>query len=1216
MSDTLTVEVGSPEILVITENNVAAELITLIDTNPTIEVMAAGNMGVPGPKGDQGIQGPVGGQGIKGDKGDKGDTGATGPQGPIGNTGATGATGPQGVKGDTGSQGPIGNTGPQGPVGATGADSTVPGPVGPKGDKGDKGDTGTTGATGSQGPQGNTGPTGATGSQGPQGNPGATGATGTAATATAGTTATLAPGANATVVNAGTTSAAVFNFGIPTGAQGPQGIQGIPGPAGSGSGDVVSTTTLTAGAGLTGGGNLSASRTFDVGAGTGITVAADTVAVDTAVIAAKSYVDTQDAAHVAAPDPHPQYSTDADLNGYAANHYNATEPHPASSYMKTRQASVNGWNETQEGQWVVGPTYPGTPPPGGQGWWIMEIINYAPDWTIQRAYSPFTFGNSPEVWERGKETTTGQTFTAWRHSEARWFLDKHVAAADPHPQYLTDAELAAALPPESDAAFNTNYGVGAMPTPGTANGATAIGSAALNLATSGNSTAVGRQALGNKTAFNDCTAVGAQAGYNATGGGLTLIGHGAGYYPNVVTGNNGTYIGCLSSPYAPGQGIGGTGVGSYSRTNTNASSLGYQAEARGVKSVAIGQGAIATLDNQIMLGTATETVYAPNKVKIGAGTGVPTSVLEVHGPGNTSAFALVYDAQPAEYRNTIKSYFHGNPASNVMDFVLRHNSTDHLVMQLRADDKIIYNGNPVFMGDVGVNLGLTATPLAALHAQTKDGTNDNANIAMSYGGDPSYRAMIRGTWSGAGLPSNWMRFTMRTGLDGIERTVWTAIGDGSMTVAADPTVALGVATKQYVDGRTPTLPPETDANGNTGYGINTLISLTTGTANTSIGQWALSSVTEGSNNVAVGDSAGRFLTTGTNNIVMGNRALATATNGQGNLGFGAYALESAIGDYNVAIGFAAAQTAGSGCVAIGAWAGIYGAGNPNDALSFGYNAQASNGGVAIGALAQARGNHSTAIGFNSVATLDDQIMLGTAAEKVYAPGGLYAQTDLAVGLVYSGAYAGIQRLPVGASGSSGNAILLGSAGDNQMYLMSAVGSNIYIRPSYSGASQWTWTTADCLASTPLTLPADPTTALHAATKQYVDNKVATVDLSTKVSKTGDTMTGNLVFSAAASAWSYIRFAEGSNRRWEIGKSVDWAHLDFMRYNGSGTYVDTPVSINSATGELSVTKPLWLTDPVPVYSNNAASKAYVDGRVVVGGAKPSSPAVGTIWVPAG
>jgi hypothetical protein len=44
----------------------------------------------------------------------------------------------------------------------------------------------------------------------------------------------------------------------------------------------LSARNLTAGSGLTGGGDLSADRTFNVGAGTGISVAADTVGLDTA----------------------------------------------------------------------------------------------------------------------------------------------------------------------------------------------------------------------------------------------------------------------------------------------------------------------------------------------------------------------------------------------------------------------------------------------------------------------------------------------------------------------------------------------------------------------------------------------------------------------------------------------------------------------------------------------------------------------------------------------------------------------------------------------------------------------------------------------------------------------------------------------------------------------------------------------------------------------
>ncbi len=92
------------------------------------------------------------------------------------------------------------------------------GPEGPQGPVGPAGPSGATGSTGPQGPQG------------VQGLTGATGPAGAAATATAGSTTTLAAGAPATVVNAGTTSAAVFNFGIP---QGVQGIQGVQGPTGT-----------------------------------------------------------------------------------------------------------------------------------------------------------------------------------------------------------------------------------------------------------------------------------------------------------------------------------------------------------------------------------------------------------------------------------------------------------------------------------------------------------------------------------------------------------------------------------------------------------------------------------------------------------------------------------------------------------------------------------------------------------------------------------------------------------------------------------------------------------------------------------------------------------------------------------------------------------------------------------------------------------------------
>ena len=66
------------------------------------------------------------------------------------------------------------------------------------------------------------------GTVGPAGPPGPAGAAGAAATIAVGATNTLPPGSLATVVNSGTPNAAILDFGIPEGAQGPPGPAGPP----------------------------------------------------------------------------------------------------------------------------------------------------------------------------------------------------------------------------------------------------------------------------------------------------------------------------------------------------------------------------------------------------------------------------------------------------------------------------------------------------------------------------------------------------------------------------------------------------------------------------------------------------------------------------------------------------------------------------------------------------------------------------------------------------------------------------------------------------------------------------------------------------------------------------------------------------------------------------------------------------------------------------
>lgn len=88
------------------------------------------------------------------------------------------------------------------------------GPEGPAGPQGPEGPQGPQGETGPAGPQGETGPQGEQGEQGPSG------INGVSATITVGTVETLPANTSAYVNNVGTTTDAIFNFGIPQGIQG------------------------------------------------------------------------------------------------------------------------------------------------------------------------------------------------------------------------------------------------------------------------------------------------------------------------------------------------------------------------------------------------------------------------------------------------------------------------------------------------------------------------------------------------------------------------------------------------------------------------------------------------------------------------------------------------------------------------------------------------------------------------------------------------------------------------------------------------------------------------------------------------------------------------------------------------------------------------------------------------------------------------------------
>lgn len=101
--------------------------------------------------------------------------------------------------------------------------ASLKGSQGPQGEQGIQGERGEKGEPGEQGPQGIQGVQGPQGIQGPQGEKGETGSAGVdgkSATITIGTVTTLDAGSSATVENVGTSTDAIFNFGIPKGADG------------------------------------------------------------------------------------------------------------------------------------------------------------------------------------------------------------------------------------------------------------------------------------------------------------------------------------------------------------------------------------------------------------------------------------------------------------------------------------------------------------------------------------------------------------------------------------------------------------------------------------------------------------------------------------------------------------------------------------------------------------------------------------------------------------------------------------------------------------------------------------------------------------------------------------------------------------------------------------------------------------------------------------
>jgi len=168
----------------------------------------------------------------------------------------------------------------------------------------------------------------------------------------------------------------------------------------------------------------------------------------------------------------------------------------------------------------------------------------------------------------------------------------------------------------------------------------------------------------------------------------------------------------------------------------------------------------------------------------------------------------------------------------------------------------------------------------------------------------------------------------------------------------------------------------TKNNTNQFFGYESGLNVTSGTSNSAFGYNALKEITSGTLNTALGDSAGLSISTGTGNCIFGRSAADLLTTGSSNVAFGLGALSDlTTADNNTAIGRnTLLLTTGEKNTAVGDSAGDSNTtGEQNTYLGFDATSNAGNY------------SYSTALGTGATITASNQIMMGTATEKVTIP---------------------------------------------------------------------------------------------------------------------------------------------------------------------------------------------------------------------------------------
>jgi hypothetical protein len=143
---------------------------------------------------------------------------------------------------------------------------------------------------------------------------------------------------------------------------------------------------------------------------------------------------------------------------------------------------------------------------------------------------------------------------------------------------------------------------------------------------------------------------------------------------------------------------------------------------------------------------------------------------------------------------------------------------------------------------------------------------------------------------------------------------------------------------------------------------------------------------------------------------------------------------------------------------------------------------------------------------------------------------------------------------------------------------------------------------------------------------------------------------NILLTQAAGNTNALAFLVGGSYRWTFTRSAGTepganvgSDFYFGRYSDAGTWIDNPITIGRATGNVILAQLLWASESTTARASirighGVAPTSPVDGDmwttsagglhtrvngvtypqagVVIGGSKPTNPPVGTVWAPSG